>query len=155
VTSNESLQVNIQAMQALASVEADVLGAQEEFAKRLQQVLNELAGRQFDTLAEKQDTARRIQAVLSSINRKIRCTKCGEPAGIKVVRSLSNETGVFQFSHSQPKASTHQGPVHFPMLSVVPALEDRRYKNNRDKTGDKADTIVNKRGILDTDWMGE
>ena len=153
---NESLQVNIHAMQTLASVEADISKAQEDCAKRLQVVLNELAGRQFDTLAEKQDTARRIQAVLSSINHKVQCTRCGEPAGIKVSRSFTDETGVFQFDHTKPKRSTHHGTVHFPTLKVVSALPDGRLKRNKQKnTTDNIDAIVSGNGVLDTGWMGE
>ncbi len=143
-------------MHRLASVEAEVGNAQQTFAEKLQAILDGLAGRKFSSFAEKQDTARRIQAVLSSINHRIQCTRCGEPAAIRVARSITEETGVFQFGHTKPKSSTHQGCVDFPVLKVVTAPEDRRLKKNKLKIeGGNTDAIVNDKRILDTNWMGE
>lgn len=110
----------------LQTIEISLTVMNEAITSSLQSVLDRLTGVEVSTLEEKQDIARRIQNILSTINRRVKCTACGAPSALRVVKSLSSETGVFQFDHSNPKRSTHQGGSTFPVLKIVEAPEDRR-----------------------------
>jgi len=93
--------------------------AHELVAKQLQQFLS-TASIEFHSLKERKDFATRLNTLLRQIGYRIKCWKCGEPAGIRAVPTLLQPKGVFQARHTTGKKSTHQATSDLPLCELIP-----------------------------------
>lgn len=112
-----------QPMVLLSQFDAKIPEALEPVVAKYRQLLDQLKGHSFGLLEANQAVASKILAQLNSMNYRVRCPRCGEPATLRCSRTNGSANGSFQFEHylGGGRRTRHGGSTVLPGLDLVPS----------------------------------
>jgi hypothetical protein len=105
----------------LTQLELEIASYQQTIQRIIKKNLAGFQGWSFGSLGENQEFAKRIQKLLEDHGLRAACPECGHPAILRCLQSGNSRNGVFVFDHYLATGRTfHGGASSFPDFGIVP-----------------------------------